>query len=697
MITQDRVISRSENFGSTWKKLIFPQDLIKVDKFYSSKADNRLIGFHVKDGKTFISEDCGRTTKQFSNFSFEGFLFHPQERSWALALSKSCSEKNCVKTRDLYLTKDLGLSWTVISQNVQMFAWGVEHQPGTSKKIPKERIYLTRGKSADMDTGDWSSEVDFFKSDDFFLTSFLLVPRGNRFLLTNKFILVVCALEGDSEEAELMVSSEDPDRFDKIDLPVRKLPQHSFTLLDTTQGSIVIHVNHYSKRSDYGSIYVSDSSGRRFSLSLLHNVRTFNGMTDFEKVKSLEGIFIANVYDKDLYLDNLPEKKTQKDSLKFQMTLISYDKAGSWNRIKAPENDSMNNKVECIEDCFLNFHSLTSSFQSIYSTENAVGLVLATGNRGKFLSYHPDELSLFLSNDGGVNWKEVAKGEHVYETGDHGGIVLIAESQKTSKSLQFSLDEGNTFEKFELDFGFEVDAIINEPTSTSQRFLVYGSIDQNKGVTVSVDFSNLHEVPCRNPEKPGFPESDFEIWTPQTGNAGNCLMGRNVQYVRRKPNVACFNGEELEKPKLINHCECVEEDFECDFGFYREGNGECRPTDLAVREPLCQGGKRIVLSGYRKVAGNSCQEGVSSKYDPVSSSCGNTEISQILWVFGGFLVVLVCFWVLKKHNFDFPKLNWLTSMKKEGFDKKGFSNDLSKPPDSVDDEDGIAIYQYELR
>lgn len=31
-----------------------------------------------------------------------------------------------------------------------------------------------------------------------------------------------------------------------------------------------------------------------------------------------------------------------------------------------------------------------------------------------------------MSIDGGRSWDEVAKGSHIYEVGDHGGIIVMA-------------------------------------------------------------------------------------------------------------------------------------------------------------------------------------------------------------------------------------------------------------------------------
>lgn len=31
-----------------------------------------------------------------------------------------------------------------------------------------------------------------------------------------------------------------------------------------------------------------------------------------------------------------------------------------------------------------------------------------------------------MSRDGGLNWYEIAKGSHIYEIGDHGGVIVLA-------------------------------------------------------------------------------------------------------------------------------------------------------------------------------------------------------------------------------------------------------------------------------
>ena len=52
---------------------------------------------------------------------------------------------------------------------------------------------------------------------------------------------------------------------------------------------------------------------------------------------------------------------------------------------------------------------------------------MAVGNLGQSLNrLHPDQINTYLSRDGGMTWEEVKKGSHIYEFGDHGGLIVMA-------------------------------------------------------------------------------------------------------------------------------------------------------------------------------------------------------------------------------------------------------------------------------
>jgi len=83
----------------------------------------------------------------------------------------------------------------------------------------------------------------------------------------------------------------------------------------------------------------------------------------------------------------------------------------------------------------------------VYSSENAIGIVLGTGNIGSRLTDNNSKKGLFLSRDGGLNWKQIRDGSHIYEIGDHGAIVVISKKGQPTNFIEFSWDEGDSWEK----------------------------------------------------------------------------------------------------------------------------------------------------------------------------------------------------------------------------------------------------------
>lgn len=57
-----------------------------------------------------------------------------------------------------------------------------------------------------------------------------------------------------------------------------------------------LHVQNHGANTPLGNIFISDGSGKFYSLSLENVLRGIE-FVDFENVNSLEGVFIANRYD----------------------------------------------------------------------------------------------------------------------------------------------------------------------------------------------------------------------------------------------------------------------------------------------------------------------------------------------------------------------------------------------------------------
>ena len=77
---------------------------------------------------------------------------------------------------------------------------------------------------------------------------------------------------------------------------------------------------------------------------------------------------------------------------KFKRTLITFDKGGIWKPIEAPLFDSKGRKITCMDDeCSLHLNSVSDMrFGPLYSPENALGILLSTGNVGYHLATKPD-------------------------------------------------------------------------------------------------------------------------------------------------------------------------------------------------------------------------------------------------------------------------------------------------------------------
>lgn len=245
----------------------------------------------------------------------------------------------------------------------------------------------------------------------------------------------------------------------------------------------------------------------------------------------------------------------------------------------------------------------------VYSTEKAVGIVLGTGNVGNRLTDNESQKSLYMSRDGGLNWRLIRAGCHIYEIGDHGAIIVIAKKNTPTNQIEFSWDEGQSWDSLTIsDRHVFIDNIIIEPNSISQQFMIYGtyaeefleadegSFDEgednvslekgNSAFLVYTDFSQLHEPQCKGADNAGADNSDYELWTPHDGRFGDskCFLGMHKTFVRRKQDSKCYNGEEHEQITKIEPCACNEMDYECDIGYVRtDGQGPCLESPMMAK------------------------------------------------------------------------------------------------------------------
>lgn len=232
-------------------------------------------------------------------------MFHPTQRSWALAASwTSCAEFNdepCKIYKEMYMTKDLGAEWRYMTNYIYDMEWGQsKYASEHGVAIPDERIFATRdpdatGHQAASKKGTWSTEIDLYMSDDFFKTSKMILEAGNTLVKTPQYMFVATS---HSDETRITIwSSTYESGFQsvkKVRLPVDAVLSKTFTLMDTSEDQVFLFIENHGLTSPFGSLYISGEHGRTFTLSL-ENVIKGNAV-DFEKVNSLDGTFISNVY-----------------------------------------------------------------------------------------------------------------------------------------------------------------------------------------------------------------------------------------------------------------------------------------------------------------------------------------------------------------------------------------------------------------
>lgn len=696
ILTETSSVYKSTDKGFSWTNLneeIFSaakserenknDKLGKVSKMLQSPVDPSLLIFLGTEGFSWVVENCGRSIKAlFQGRPISEFVFHPTERNWGLASAFSLCEdyvsEPCRIVKELYVTQTLGNDWKIIGDYVHMFAWGVKDQAMIKAGVPKERVILTyqpRGRGNQQFDKKWSYKVDLVYSDDFFETKVIAVSKGNRFLLTNKYLYVSQVLDQETQEVQLLhaLSTARRYEFEPIVTNQHSFKEHSYSFLDTTEDMVFLYINNFGKNAKYGNVYASGDQGKMFSLSLKNNIQLYDYDSDFENIKSTEGVYLANAISgkymklarQEIENENRGanignEKKTALNYRNYVKTLITHNKGGDWKRLKAPAVDSNGDSYNCGNYCYLHLHSYSSEIPQFYSVDSAVGIIIGNGNVGRYLDYGYNGMALFISRDGGLNWYEIRKGVYIYEIGDHGGLIVVSKFDQPTTSVMYTYDEGITWETITIsEEAIQIKNILIEPTSSSQHFLVYGvkksKEGESVGIVISLDFSSLHMPTCGR--------SDYEIWTPKSNKEGHeCLLGRKVSYSRRKRDSKCLNGEGFERKVIVETCPCTDDDFQCDIGYHRVEPGDpCTPLKYidpkeANKPPEVCNGYYTISRGYRKVAGNYCKGG--AKYEPILVACPYNRFFYLMKlafygvVFIGVIVFLVSVFNSKGELFE---------------------------------------------
>ena len=202
----------------------------------------------------------------------------------------------------------------------------------------------------------------------------------------------------------------------------------------------------------------------------------------------------------------------------------------------------------------------------ILSDPNAVGLVVATGNVGRYRDVHSDNDKTYFSDSAGYAWTEVLDGPSVVGLADHGSLMLALEHGQETGLMRYSWNQGIDWTGCLLTAdAFTVEKILTMGSTTSTTFLIIGTAYNGirySGVSVYVEFtSDARPRDCVGMATPDSLDSDYTTWTAAVDDF--CLLGKTATYVRRKRESVCYTTDAFEYHNAAAEvaCPCTRADY----------------------------------------------------------------------------------------------------------------------------------------
>ncbi|ESK86675.1 signal sequence binding protein [Moniliophthora roreri MCA 2997] len=606
-------VYQSSNEGYTWQQ-IHPKERFLA--FYHHPYSNERAYLITAENRIYITTDTGRSWHRMmtpsppNRFRVPVLRFQPGSDRiiWTGSVNCEGSQQGC--HTEAHWSRDNGRTWTLIDKYVVNCAWVADtnlqadpteivceswqqkegnqpSQPGPGLELVEGKNYYAQGERKKL----FDNVIGFAKFSEY---------------------LVVAELKLNGTSLGLQVSLDGVNFAPAVFPKDMTLDTHAFTILESSTQSLFLFMT-VSDIPPFGSILKSNSNGTYFIDSLDNVNRNDVGYVDFEKMIGLDGIALVNIVR-----DPVEASITGKKDL---ISRITHNDGGSWKSLRPPKTDSLGNKYDCKDtSCALHVHGYTERLnpQPTFSTPSIVGVIMGVGNVGSSLAPYIDS-DTFLSRDGGFTWREVHKGAHLWEFGDSGSILVMANDEEPVDHILFTTDEGETWREYRFIADgagkMRVRSIVTVPSDTSRRFVLLGEYPGGRGtVAVQVDFSALTSRQCvLDTDDPN--HADFELWSPSEDRNEVCLFGRQTLYYRIKSGANCYIGEQRKAlAKIERNCACTESDFECEFNHVRDPEtNKCVLVAGALPLPSdqqCQeDGMWYERTAYRKIPHSSCEGG----------------------------------------------------------------------------------------
>ncbi|KAK7456441.1 vacuolar protein sorting/targeting protein PEP1 [Stygiomarasmius scandens] len=621
---RDGTIWQSSNEGYTWNQIEKDENFVAF--YHHPYSDDRA---YLLTSKNYIytTTDTGRSWNKVdtpnppNTFRAQVLRFQPTNSDHLIWVGdKDCDTLNECRAEAHYSSNN-GKKWEFIERYVVNCAWAADTKlQADPTEIICESYSIKRGSQKMLSN---ENKLELIEGKQFYKKKQKLFDEVVGFAKFSEY-LVVAEMLPSRQFLDLQVSLDGVNFAPGMFPPGMRPDAHAYTVLESSTKSLFLHkTTSEAPFPFWGNILKSNSNGTYFVLSAENVNRDHRGYVDFEKMIGLDGIALINVV-----ANPLEASLTGKKALQSRIT---HNDGGSWNYLKPPQNDSLGNEYPCKGTCNLHVHGYTERVdpRATYSSPSVVGLIMAVGNVGEEL-FDYTASDTFLSRDGGFNWEEVHKDAHLWEFGDSGSILVMANDEEPTDHVLYSTDQGKTWKEYIFSTEkMRVRIIVTVPSDTSRRFILFGEYPSHnsKAAAVHIDFSQLIGRQCKlDPDNPQ--EDDFELWSPSEEREEFCLFGRRTLYHRRLRDAQCYIGD-LEKieAKIQDDCTCTPTDFECEFNFMRNEGGDCvlAPGTQALDDDpdgQCATGQEFWYerTAYRQIPYSSCNGG-DSKYRGKAHPC----------------------------------------------------------------------------
>lgn len=361
-------------------------------------------------------------------------------------------------------------------------------------------------------------------------------------------------------------------------------------------------------QSNLTNLYVSDESGKYYTLAISNIFAASDLVASlgysffaFDDIVSMPGTYIAS---KVVEVSNDPFLQPK------MVSMISFNKGGSWHRLKPPSHDRYGKPINCQYPCSLHIDILTGDFApeaDLYSRASAPGLVIGLGNYGTELS--TVNRAIYISNDGGYTWTQASASYRIYTALNHGSVIVASGKgiQRSAVYVSYSCDNGQTFTDIQIS-NLTLNTLHlgpSQPDGNSLSAMLFSHDVVSGWVFASMYLRPILSRECN--------ANDYYTWNlSDPYDTEKCLSGARYSYQMRKNNSCCFNPRQYVRPTTIKSCPCTAEDFQCNYGFEIQKDGKC--AAVRVQRDSCLSGSTFSAVPYRKIPGNNCQGGIAEKF-----------------------------------------------------------------------------------